>query len=153
MTPKSGFMTQAATIHSPTAMYDRAHAKAGWTGSWFVPWFAALIIVTVGIRIADPTGWLGSDDWSYHSAAEHLLAGKTIERPHHHFARMAVVVPQKIKVIGKGLPIWQARMALRSYQSCACHLPVQTRSFGMPLNSDSPMILSITCLTLSLLLW
>jgi hypothetical protein len=31
----------------------------------------------------------------------------------------------------------------------ACHLPAQTKSFGFPLNVDSPMILSTTCLMVS----
>jgi len=56
------------------------------------------MVVTVAVRVADPTGWLGSDDASYHSAAEHLLAGKTIQRVHHHYARMAVIVPVAVSM-------------------------------------------------------
>ena len=56
-------------------------------------WFAALLVLTIGLRVADPTGWLGSDDASYYSAAEHILAGEPIQRLHHHFARMAVILP------------------------------------------------------------
>jgi len=51
------------------------------------------MVLTVSVRLLDPTGWLGSDDASYHSAAEHVLTGQTIHRVHHHYARMAVVVP------------------------------------------------------------
>jgi len=61
--------------------------------AWVIVWFALLIALTVGVSVIAPTGWLGSDDTSYHSAAEHLLAGKTIVRAHHQFARMAMVVP------------------------------------------------------------
>jgi 4-amino-4-deoxy-L-arabinose transferase-like glycosyltransferase len=63
------------------------------TYTWVVLWFTALMLMTVGLRVADPTGWLGSDDASYYNAAEHLIEGKTIHRVHHHFARMAVIVP------------------------------------------------------------
>lgn len=63
------------------------------TRSWVAAWFALLIVVTVGVSVIAPTGWLGSDDTSYHSAAEHLLAGQTMIRAHHQFARMAMVVP------------------------------------------------------------
>jgi 4-amino-4-deoxy-L-arabinose transferase-like glycosyltransferase len=61
--------------------------------AWVGLWFAALMILTLGVRIANPTGWVGSDDASYHSAAEHLLTGQTIHRLHHQFARMAMIVP------------------------------------------------------------
>lgn len=56
-------------------------------------WFAALLILTVAVRFADPTGWLGSDDASYYRAAEHLRTGQTIERLHHQYARAAVIIP------------------------------------------------------------
>ncbi len=61
--------------------------------TWAAMWFAAVMVLTVSVRLLDPTGWLGSDDASYHSAAEHVLTGQTIHRVHHHYARMAVVVP------------------------------------------------------------
>jgi len=61
--------------------------------TWAALWFAVLMVLTVSVRLLDPTGWLGSDDASYHSAAEHVLTGQTIHRVHHHYARMAVVVP------------------------------------------------------------
>lgn len=60
---------------------------------WVIAWFVSLLAVSLVVRLADPTGWLGSDDASYHSAAEHLLMGKTIERVHHQYARMTMVVP------------------------------------------------------------
>jgi hypothetical protein len=52
-----------------------------------------VLAVTIAVRVSDPTGWLGSDDAAYHSAAEHVLTGTPIQRLHHHYARMAVVVP------------------------------------------------------------
>jgi len=61
--------------------------------TWAALWFAVLMVLTVSVRLLDPTGWLGSDDASYHAAAEHVLTGQTIQRIHHHYARMAVVVP------------------------------------------------------------
>ncbi len=60
---------------------------------WVVAWFAVLLAVTVGVRVLDPTGWLGSDDAAYHSAAQHVLTGVKIERVHHHYARLAVILP------------------------------------------------------------
>ena len=59
-----------------------------------VSWALALLMVgTVAVRLADPTGWLGADDAAYHAAAEHILAGETIHRVHHQYGRMAVIVP------------------------------------------------------------
>ncbi len=58
-----------------------------------IGWFGALVLVTVGVRLFDPTGWLGSDDASYHRAAEHILTGTTLQRMHHHNGRMAMIVP------------------------------------------------------------
>jgi len=60
---------------------------------WAVAWFTTLIAVSVAVRVVDPTGWLGSDDASYYSAAEHVLTGQPIQRLHHHYARAAVVLP------------------------------------------------------------
>jgi len=57
-----------------------------------VLWLCALIGVAVAVRVLDPTPWLGSDDASYHAAAEHVLAGKTITRVHHHYGRLSVVL-------------------------------------------------------------
>ena len=62
-------------------------------GCWVGVWFVALIAVSLAVRLADPTGWIGSDDAAYHSAAEHLLAGKTLERVDHQYARMTFIVP------------------------------------------------------------
>ncbi len=67
--------------------------------TWVVAWFTLLMVATLAVRLADPTGWLGSDDAAYHSAAEHLLAGETIQRVHHHNARMAVIVPVALSVV------------------------------------------------------
>ncbi len=50
------------------------------------------------MQLSDPTGWLGSDDSGYYSAAEYLLAGETLERAHHQYARMSVVVPVAISM-------------------------------------------------------
>ena len=58
---------------------------------WVVAWFAVLMLVTIVVRVVDPTGWLGSDDASYYSAAEYILTGEPIQRVHHHYARMTVV--------------------------------------------------------------
>jgi 4-amino-4-deoxy-L-arabinose transferase-like glycosyltransferase len=79
-------------------MYAPAANQLGGRQRFHVPiwawlWFAALMVLTVSVRLLDPTGWLGSDDASYYSAAEHVLTGQTIHRVHHHYARMAVVVP------------------------------------------------------------
>ncbi len=60
---------------------------------WAIVWFTALLAVMLAALLIDPTGWLGSDDAYYHSAAEYVLAGETFHRVHHHFARMALVVP------------------------------------------------------------
>jgi hypothetical protein len=60
-----------------------------WAGAWLL----CLLTVTVAVRVVDPTGWLGSDDASYYSAAEHVLSGAPIQRLHHHYARAAVVIP------------------------------------------------------------
>jgi len=49
--------------------------------------------MTIAVRVMDPTGWLGSDDAAYYSAAEHVLSGEPILRVHHHYARAAVVLP------------------------------------------------------------
>lgn len=55
--------------------------------------FAAILAVCAVIRLADQTGWLGSDDAAYFSAAEQVLGGETQTRVHHHIARLAVVAP------------------------------------------------------------
>ncbi len=58
-----------------------------------VLWLIALLAATVVVRLADPTGWLGSDDAAYYSAAEQVLTGSPITRLHHHYARMVVILP------------------------------------------------------------
>ena len=97
-TMESASMTSAAkglagvsTPGTPTEQTRRLPA-------WVVAWFALLMVGTLAVRLADPTGWLGSDDAAYHSAAEHLLAGETIHRVHHHNARMAVIAPITLTV-------------------------------------------------------
>lgn len=62
------------------------------TASWVAWWFALLMTATIAVRLVDPVGWLGSDDASYHCAAEHVLAGQPFQRVHHHFARSPMVV-------------------------------------------------------------
>ncbi len=66
--------------------------------AWAAAWFVALMGLTLTVRIVDPTGWLGSDDASYYSAAEHVLTGHAIQRVHHHYARMAVVAPVAVSM-------------------------------------------------------
>ena len=68
-------------------------------GSWVIPWFAALMILAVGVRVVDPTGWLGSDDSSYFSAADYILAGETIQREHHQYGRMSVILPVVLSIL------------------------------------------------------
>ena len=60
---------------------------------WAVAWLVCLFALTITIRVFDPTGWVGSDDASYYSAAEHVLTGQPIQRLHHHYARAAIVLP------------------------------------------------------------
>ena len=76
-------ITQPAT--APTAAGRR------WP-LWATLWLVALIGLTVSVRLLDSTPWLGSDDASYHAAAEHVLAGKTITRVHHHYGRLSVIL-------------------------------------------------------------
>ncbi len=84
----------------PTTMATAAHTSREGplkgrerVTTWIILWFAALMILTAAVRILDPTGWLGSDDASYYSAAEQVLAGEKIQRVHHHSARMSVIIP------------------------------------------------------------
>ncbi|MHC5109743.1 MAG: ArnT family glycosyltransferase [Planctomycetota bacterium] len=56
-------------------------------------WLACLLVSATAMRLLEPVGWIGADDTGYHAAAEHVIAGKTIERVHHHFARSPVVIP------------------------------------------------------------
>ncbi len=60
---------------------------------WAIAGLIALLALTLSVRLLDPTGWLGSDDSGYFAAAEYILHGETIQRVHHHYARMAVIVP------------------------------------------------------------
>ncbi len=65
---------------------------------WVIAWIASLLVATLVVRLAAPTGWLGSDDAAYFSAAEHLLTAKNFDRVHHHNARMAMIVPVAISM-------------------------------------------------------
>lgn len=69
---------------------------------WAIGWFGALMAITIGVRLSAPTGWLGTDDSAYYSAAEHVLAAEPMHRVHHHNARMAVVVPVALSVWSMG---------------------------------------------------
>lgn len=93
-------LNEAGQIAEPFGQVERARSQCVAAprpvSSWVMFWFAALMILTVVVRVADPTGWLGSDDASYYCAAEHLRTGETIQRVHHHYARMAVIVPVAI---------------------------------------------------------
>lgn len=60
---------------------------------WAMLWLVTLLITTVSIRVIDPTGWIGSDDTGYYSAADHILNGEPIQRVHHHYARAAIILP------------------------------------------------------------
>lgn len=82
--------TMATAAHWPRERFVKGCEHAT---TWIVLWFAALMLLTVTVRTLDPTGWLGSDDASYYSAAEQILAGEKIQRVHHHYARMSVIVP------------------------------------------------------------
>jgi hypothetical protein len=86
-------------MHEPNIeRCEPAEASPARRQAWVVGWFAILIVITVGVRVADRTAWLGSDDAGYYSAAEFLLAGKTLERAHTQTARMAVIVPVALSV-------------------------------------------------------
>lgn len=61
-------------------------------------WWIALIALVLIVDFARPTGWLGSDDAAYRAAAEHLLTGTTIERAHHHYARLAMILPVAVSM-------------------------------------------------------
>lgn len=69
---------------------------------WVMVWFIALITVTLAVRVLDPTVWLGSDDASYHSAAEQIIQGQTITRMHHHYGRLSVILAVTASMIAFG---------------------------------------------------
>ncbi len=66
--------------------------------TWARLWWVTLVVFTLFVDLSRPTGWLGSDDAAYHAAAEHLLTGTPIERAHHHYARMAMVLPVAVSM-------------------------------------------------------
>ncbi len=68
------------------------------TTRWIASWLGALVLLTILIGLAAPTGWLGSDDAAYYSAAEQVLDGVPITRLHHHYARMAMIVPVAVSI-------------------------------------------------------
>lgn len=61
-------------------------------------WLGTIVLFSIAIRLYEPTGWLGSDDNGYYSAAEYLLAGEPIERLHHQYGRMVMVIPVAISI-------------------------------------------------------
>ncbi len=67
--------------------------------TWAALWLITLMVMTVSVRLTSPTGWLGSDDVSYYCAAEHLLTGETIQRTHHHYARLSVIAPIALSMV------------------------------------------------------
>lgn len=67
---------------------------------------ALVLAVTTAVRLYQPTGWLGSDDAAYYSAAEHILTGTPITRAHHHYARLAVILPVALSVALFGHHTW-----------------------------------------------
>ncbi len=56
------------------------------------------MILTIAVRLAEPPTWVGSDDVSYFSAAEHVAAGEPIQRLHHQYSRMAIVAPTALSI-------------------------------------------------------
>lgn len=67
---------------------------------------SAVLISSVSVRLWQPTGWLGSDDAGYYSAAEHILTGAPIERVHHQYSRLAMILPVAASVaIGGHTPV------------------------------------------------
>lgn len=57
-----------------------------------------LLTLTLFVRVFNPTGWLGSDDSGYFAAAEQIQQGEPIQRVHHHYARMAMIVPVALSI-------------------------------------------------------
>jgi 4-amino-4-deoxy-L-arabinose transferase-like glycosyltransferase len=82
-------------------------------------WIAAILIITIAVRAYEPTGWLGSDDAAYYSAAEHILTGTPITRAHHHYARMAIIVPVAASVAVFGHHTWAVALPMFA-ASVAC---------------------------------
>jgi 4-amino-4-deoxy-L-arabinose transferase-like glycosyltransferase len=74
---------------APDTQTHEPSRKSRWPAAGLI----ALLAFTLSVRLIDPTGWLGSDDSGYFAAAEHILQGETIQRVHHHYARMAMIVP------------------------------------------------------------
>jgi hypothetical protein len=96
----------AARISCLTDLIARLNRNALIVGLLFV------LMVTVAVRLYQPTGWLGSDDAAYYSAAEHILTGTPITRAHHHYARMAVIVPVAASVAIFGHYTWAVALPM-----------------------------------------
>jgi hypothetical protein len=81
--------TSKNTAQMPQVADTSTRGRVSW---WVIFWLAALMVITIAVRLNDPVGWLGSDDAAYHSAAEHVLRGQPFHRVHHQFARSPVVL-------------------------------------------------------------
>ena len=103
----------AARKARPTHLVGQLNRQGVLVGLLFV------LVVTVAVRLSEPTGWLGSDDAAYYSAAEHILTGTTITRAHHHYARMAIIVPVAASVAVFGHHTWAVALPMFA-ASVAC---------------------------------
>lgn len=72
---------------------SKANGPSAVRRQWVWLGLIALVGLTLWVRLANPTGWLGSDDAAYHAAAEHLVEGVPIQRLHHQYSRLAVILP------------------------------------------------------------
>ena len=105
-------MAQLTTVSSVWAAEAACLERPKLRPSWMTTWFAALLAVTVVVRVADPTGWLGADDLAYFTAAEHVLAGEKVGAPDHHAARAAVVLPVALSVWLFGKTAWAVALPM-----------------------------------------
>jgi len=69
-------------------------------------WFIVLTVMSFTLQLARPTGWLGSDDAGYYSAAEFVIKCETIQRLHHHYARTAMILPIAVSLAVFGDCTW-----------------------------------------------
>ncbi len=98
----------ALPARTPTTLNLDGSAAA----RWMVAGSVLLLIIAVAVRLYQPTGWLGSDDSAYYSAAEHILTGTPITRAHHHYARMAIIVPVAASVALFGHQTWAVALPM-----------------------------------------
>lgn len=91
---------------------DGIHFPQGWNfngapalGRTFAG-VALVLAIAIIVRIQQPTGWLGSDDAAYYSAAEHVLTDTPITRAHHHYTRTAIILPVAASVAIFGHHTW-----------------------------------------------